>query len=783
MAAAQQKWGYGLPDQAAPPIAPSPAAGRDREHWPAHWLANLRGDLVGGFAAAVLTIPMSMGYGLLAFSALGEAFVPQAILSGLYAAVCGCLVAVLLGTRTTMIYSPRSIVTFLISSLVLHNLARSEVPMLQGAPAATLFVIALFMMLLAGLFQALFGALRLGTLVKYIPAPVLAGFQNAAALLILFSQLDAMLGLRQHVAPWELASNIGLVQPLTLAVGVLTCALILNATRITTRVPPTILGLLGGVALYYALSLAGLGESLGATVGSIPFAWPSPRYVADFIALAQDPRMLQALPTLVAAAFSLAIVASLDGMLCARLIEADSGNRVQSNFELIRLGVGNMVSATFGGIANGINLGSSFANHRSGARTSLSILIHALFIGVAILTFTSLIAYLPRVVMAATLVVVAIQLFDRWTLQILRKLLRSELAGARRMLIDLGVIVVVTEVAIAMNIVAAVVIGIGVAMMVFLYRMSKSVVRRAYRCDAVHSRKSREPRLTDILALHGACILVLELEGPIFFGTAEDLGTYIESAVTDDVSHVVFDLKRVNEIDTTGAKIIAQIHDRLRKSKKTLLISGVERNTHLAHVIEDMGIAAALTESLLFQDADHAIEWAENQLIASHAGSAGFSPSQIESVESGREFSLRQLDIFAHMDNDELAVMRTMVTRRTYRKGDIVFREGDRGDELFVVAHGSASARLSLPGDNRETRLAAFSVGTVFGELALLDRAARSATVRADDDLVCYELTHANYAALTQRHPAVAIKLLTNLGREMSRNLRQSTRTIYQLAI
>ena len=141
MAAAQQKWGYGLPDQAAPPVAPSPAAGHDR----VHWLANLRGDIVGGFAAAVLTIPVSMGYGLLAFSALGEAFVPQAILSGLYAAIWGCLVAVLLGTRTTMIYSPRSIVTFLISSLVLHNLARSDVPMLQDAPAATLFVIALFM--------------------------------------------------------------------------------------------------------------------------------------------------------------------------------------------------------------------------------------------------------------------------------------------------------------------------------------------------------------------------------------------------------------------------------------------------------------------------------------------------------------------------------------------------------------------------------------------------------------------------------------------------------------
>ena len=779
MSAAQQKWGYGLPDQAA--RRAEPAAARDVAGSPR--FAQVRGDIIGGFAAAVLTIPVSMGYGLLAFSALGEAFVAQAILSGLYAAVCGCVVAVLLGARTTMIYSPRSIVTFLISSLVLHSLVRSDLPVLQGASGMTLFVLALFMTLLAGLFQALFGALRLGNLVKYIPAPVLAGFQNAAALLILFSQLDAMLGFRQHVAPWELGRNLGLIQPLTLAVGVITCALILNAARITRRVPPTILGLAGGIAAYYTLTLTGLGGSLGPRVGSIPFAWPSPRYAMEFVELARDPRMLQLLPTLLAGALSLAIVASLDAMLCARLVEADSGNRVQSNQELVRLGIGNMVAATFGGTANGINLGSSFANHRSGARTSLSILVHALIIIIAILTFTSLIAYLPRVVIAAMLVVVAIQLFDRWTLQILAKLCRREFIGARRMLIDLAVIVVVTAVAMAMNIVVAVFTGIAVAMLVFLYRMSKSVVRRAYRCDAIHSRKTREPRLTDLLATHGARILVLELDGPIFFGTAENLGAYIESSAGADVTYVVFDLKRVNEIDTTGARIIVQIHERLKKQKKFLLIAGVEKNTHLADVIDDMGVAAALTESRQFPDADHAIEWAENHLIAAHAGDAGFSPSSLAAVDGDGEFSLRQLDIFAHLSNQELAVIRTLVSRRAYSKGEVVFREGDAGDELYVVAHGSASAQLRLPGANRETRLAAFSVGTVFGELALLDQAARSATVRADDDLVCYVLTHANYDVLTHQHPAIAIKLLTNLGREMSRSLRQSTRTIYQLAI
>ena len=97
MRSTQQSWGYGLPDQAVVVPAPSPVRSEHAHH---PWLQNLRGDVVGGLTAAMLTIPISMGYGLLALAPLGDAFVPQAILAGLYAPVLGCLVAVLLGANT-----------------------------------------------------------------------------------------------------------------------------------------------------------------------------------------------------------------------------------------------------------------------------------------------------------------------------------------------------------------------------------------------------------------------------------------------------------------------------------------------------------------------------------------------------------------------------------------------------------------------------------------------------------------------------------------------------------
>jgi anti-anti-sigma factor len=766
METTKQQWGYGLPDQAHAPRSPAAKPGSRS------WARHLKGDLLGGLAAAVLTVPVSMGYGLLALSALGEDYVSTAILAGLWAPVFGCIFAVLLGANTTMIYSPRSIVTFLIGSIVLHSLVGSSIPALQNAGPDTLFILTLLLVFMAGLFQLLFGLCRFGSMVKFIPAPVIAGFQNAAAVLIFVSQIKPMLGIVREAPDFTLESWLGAMQPLTLLVGVATCLLILKGARITRSIPPTMLGLIGGMALYYGFAVLGLREYLGPAVGSIPLSWPDFRYVAEFGEILSQPILLEAAPVIVTGAVSLAIVASLDGLLCARLVEADSGNRIHGNRELARLGVGNMVSACFGGIANGINLGSSFANHRSGARTPLSVLIHGGFILLAIIVFAPLISYLPRVVIAAMLVVVAIQLVDRWTLQIVRKLATRDFTSAQSMLLDLMIIVVVAVVAVALNLVFAVAIGIAVTMLFFLFRMSKSVIRRTYRCDAVHSRRAREPAQMRVLSEHGGRILVLELEGPIFFGTAENLALYLEAASRENVSYVVIDLKRVNEIDSTGAKVLLQAHDRLTREGKHLVFSSFPASGPLANFLKDMGLTAALTRGRLFPDIDRAIEWAEDHLILSRLGE----------VDTRAEFPFGKLDVFANMDEAELATATLALTKKTYLKGDVVFREGEASDELYIIARGSASVRLRLADAHREARLITFSPGTVFGEIALLDQEARSATVEADEDLVCYVLTRPNFNELSTRHPTVAIKLLANLGRELSSRLRRANRTIFQLA-
>jgi SulP family sulfate permease len=769
MGAEKRRREYGLPNQVPAAVTGSvifsTAAGPER------W-RQLRGDLSGGLVAALLTIPVSIGFGLLALLPLGGSAVPHAILAGLYAPVFGCLVAVLLGANATMIYSPRSVTTFLIGSFVLHDLALSQSSYIRAADPPTLLAIVFLLVLLAGLFQTLFGAFKLGTLLKYIPAPVIAGFQNAAALLLIASQLNVLLGVPTGALFSNFLQDLGHAQPLTLLVGIVTCVLTMRATRITKRVPPTILGFAGGILLYYAFALAGFHANLGQVVGAIEIGLPDPHYLASFVGLFRDPRFLEFLPIVVLSALSVATVASLDAVLCARIIAADSGHRFDGNRELVRLGIGNMVVSGFGGIANGISLASSFANHRSGGRTVLSVLVHAIAILFMVQVLSPLIGHIPRVVIAATLTVVGIGLVDRWTVQLIRRLVRREVALMSGTTLDLAVILVVAAVAIGTNLFFAVTLGVAITILFFLVRMSRSVIRRAYRCDTVHSRKTRAPESMTLLTCSGGRILVLELEGLLFFGTAEKLASYVEDLVHRDVDYVILDFNRVNEIDSTGAQIIIQMHDRITKQGRYLLMSSVGEDARLGRVLSDTGVIAAVTRARVFSDLDRAIEWAEDHLILSELGDAR---------EHG-EFPFGQLDVFSGLSHEELAIVSALLERRAYRAGDIVFRQGDTSRELYIIAKGCASARLMLPGSARDTRLITFAAGTVFGEIALLDQETRSATIAADEDLVCYVLEHSSFEALAREYPSVAIKILANLARELGARLRRANRTIQELS-
>ena len=748
---------------ASPPVVPRVTSMRA-------WVVKARDDVVGGLVSAAVAIPLAMGYGMFAFVALGSEYFAHGVLAGLYTAIIVGVVSVATGDRTTTVYAPRVVTTFFLGALV-FALAHSDAPIIRAGNVDHTLAIVFAIILVGGAFQALFGLARLGTLIKHTPQPVMAGFQNAAALLLFLVQLGNVLGYETHTRLAQVVPNLGSAKPLSVAVALVTMIVMWHARRVTVSIPPLLAGLLAGTATFHALAFLGFSTRLGLVIGPTPAASLGPWNLSAFGTLIAEPRFTDILPAIVTGALGLAVIASIDALLCAQLLARPGDPRPDSNRQLVRLGLGNIAAASSGGITSGVNLGPSLVNRAYGARTSMSVLVNAAAVLVTTIFLLPVLAYVPRAALSAVIMVVAIQHVDPSTIQLVRRLASGRVANRAGLTLDLLVILLVATLSIALNIVVAVFLGVGIAIVLFILRMSGPLVRRTYRGDTVPSRRERGERQAAILAEHGRLIHVLELEGAIFFGTVGRLADAVDRTVADGARFLILDLGRVTDVDITGGRLLSEIHADLATRGGHLLLASLNEPSHWGRMLRDLGVTTPQTGDEPFPDSDRAIEWAEDQILA--ATSDGEPVTDTLTVED--------LDVFRGLSQADIAPLRAVLETRHYMAGEVVIAEGARQSELFLVTRGTASVHVREP-DGRVTRVASFSAGTVLGELALLDHAPRSATVLADEELACFVLTEASFHELKASHPAIAINLLSNLAREVSGRLRRATQTIRHLA-
>jgi len=137
--------------------------------------------------------------------------------------------------------------------------------------------------------------------------------------------------------------------------------------------------------------------------------------------------------------------------------------------------------------------------------------------------------------------------------------------------------------------------------------------------------------------------------------------------------------------------------------------------------------------------------------------------------------------VLTGLDEEELALIAARLRRARYKPGEIVIRQGGSDRNVYIVASGTTTVRVNAAGTERQVRLASYARGTMFGEMALLDHQPRSATVTAENDVVCYVLSEDAFQALVAEHPVIAVRLLSNIARELSARLRHATRMISEL--
>jgi sulfate permease, SulP family len=721
-------------------------------------------EVLGGLVSAAVAIPLAMGYGMFAFAPLGENYFADGALAGIATAVVVAIACVALGDKTTTVYAPRITSTFFLG-LLIFGLAHSDVPAIRAGGAPLVLAIAFSIVLLAGAFESLFGVIKLGTLIRFTPQPVMAGFQNAAAALLFLVQLGNVCGFDRTVPFTQAPQHLNSIKPLSLAVAAATFTAMWNAKKLVPRVPPILVGIGLGCLLYYVGELAGLGNYLGPIIASGPRAAIGPTAFPYFAGLAGESDLVALLPTIVGGALALAIIASIDALLCAKLVSAPGEPRHDGDRLLMRLGVGNLAAACIGGITSGINIGPSIANRAFGGRTPLSVLVNAAALLIAGTLLFPLLGHIPRVALSAVIMVIAVQHFDVWSLRLVRGLRRGPSAYRFNVALDLAVVVAVAVLSIAINIVPAVFIGVGIAVALFVYRMSRSIIRRSYRCSTIHSRTSRTAPDRAFLERSGEAILVMELQGALFFGTGEKMLSEVETELRRETSCVILDLRRLTEIDSTGANDLLELKATLTQRNIKLLLAAPAKTIAMER-LENFGVLSSIGDANIVPDVDRGIQRAEDDLLRTQP--------QLDDAE----MQLAQVGVFAGFNATDLKAIEPYLKRISYPAGAVVFRENEIGNEVLIVIRGTASAYLHTP--NTNIRLATFAPGTIFGELAILDEGVRSATVIADKELACRALTTSDFAALSETSPSVAIRLLAAIARELSGRLRTANRTIHQ---
>jgi SulP family sulfate permease len=717
---------------------------------------NIGSEIWAGLASMLVVLPSSIAFGIVVFSPLGAAYAASGAIAGIVGSIAIGIVAPLFGGTRRLVSGPSAPAAAVMSALALQ-LSQLSLP-----PEHVLLLISLCS-LGAGAMQFIYGLIGGGRLIKYIPYPVGAGYLSGVGLLILVSQLPKLFGISAGVP-----LSLGLLQPhlwsaQSLTVGATTMGLIFLAPRVTKAVPASIMGIFGGIAAYFAMSvfdhklltLAGNPLVIGPiqTAGAQTIRAALGRWRA-LGGLSLDEVRLLAGPTL-----TLSILLSFDTLKTSVLVDAFSPSRHDSDKELVGQGLANMVSAAGGGMSGSGQTGATLVNINSGARTNLSSLLEGVLCLAAFLALGRLIAWVPAAALAGLLITVSFRMFDFNVFSLLKQ---------KTTIFDFAVVFVVMVVAVFGSLISASVVGIGMAMLLFIRdQMSTSVIRRKTYGNQCFSKQKRLPSEMKILEAHGDMTVVCELQGSLFFGTTDQLYTELEKDLLTR-KYIILDMRRVQSVDFTATHVLEQMESRLAERGGRLLFSDLPdklpTGLELARYFGQLGLVKGKEHARVFTELDHALAWAENHIL---------EDENVPQHESAPALPLEEIGLLRDLKGDALSALRSCLEEKHFAKGTMVFKHGDAGDELLIIRRGRVRIILPLSA-TKGHHIATFSRGDSFGEIAFLDGDRRSADAEAISDTDLFVLSRRRFDEASKGAPALSAELFSRLAHVLADRLRRT---------
>ena len=496
---------------------------------------NLKGDLFGGITAGIVALPLALAFGIQAFGGIDD---PSASSMGALAGLIGAtflgFFASLFGGTHSQISGPTGPMTVITASLL------SGVWAAQHSMSAVLISMSLAG-LFCGLFQILFGILKIGKYVRYIPYPVLSGFMSGIGVIIIIQQLYPLIGCKSPVLVVDMITQFpervaGGISYIALLLGLGTIAIIYLLPFITKKIPSTLVALLVMTIISLFLNMD---EKL--LIGQIPAGFPMPVFAKEGLDLAGlDWGMV--LKASVIPGLTLAGLGSIDTLLTSVVADNITKTQHNSNRELIGQGIGNIASGLFCGISGAGATMRTVVNVKSGGRTQISGMIHSLMLLAVLLGLGSLVRYVPLSVLAGILITVGWGIIDFKGFKDLLRIPRA----------DAVVLVIVFLLTVFVDLLTAVGIGMVIACVLFMKRAS-DLVEGGY-STAEMTNFDKESPWQDEGGMPDKVkhkIYIQRLNGPIFFGTITKF-QQVMNDVPEDAKIVIIRMRLVSFMDQSG---------------------------------------------------------------------------------------------------------------------------------------------------------------------------------------------------------------------------------------
>lgn len=524
--------------------------------------ADLRHDVIAGLTVSIVALPLAMAL------AIASGTTPDKGL--ITAVVAGLLISALGGSRFQIGGPTGAFVVVVFNVIEQHGY--------DGLVLATL---------MAAVMLVVAGVARLGTWIKYIPDPVVTGFTAGIAVIIFSSQVGDLLGLSLDKVPgafiekwqafWLARDTISMA---TVAVALLSLIAIVAMRKLAPKLPAFLIAVVVASVAVALLSLPV--DTIGSRFGGIPTSFPAP--IFPEISLA---RMAELLPS----AFTIAFLAGVESLLSAVVADGMTGRRHRSNCELVAQGIANGASALFGGMPATGAIARTATNIRSGARSPVSGMLHAIFVLIFMLAFGSLAAYVPLAVLAAILVIVAWNMSE---IDKVRQLMAAPLGDKLVLVLTFGLTVLV-------DLTVAIEVGVVLAAILFMHRMAETVeFQRGMpfferdEDDFAHPSNGYSQRDT----LPGD-VEVFQLRGPLFFGVASRLMEVLDTIARPPRAFILR-MREVPLIDSTGVSALRAFIRRCQRDGTIVIVTSVQPQPR--QILQQMGFGPDSTELRFAED-------------------------------------------------------------------------------------------------------------------------------------------------------------------------------------